>query len=129
MTVTGNGTKAQRPSRVIAELVPVLLWYCSHEHRIPTYECSQVRPRRLTGFVANPVPRSRARMRFRHSISSLVKVIAPCLVPGTLESSAPLDSPSESLVMAENSIYFQEESREGPGQRMSLNVVPITTAD
>ena len=101
----------------------------SLEHRIPTYEYSQVRSRRLTGFIANPVPRSRARIRFRHSISFLVKVIAPCLVPGTLESSAPLDSLSEGLVMAENSIYVQEESHEGPGQRMSLFVVSITTAD
>ena len=32
-------------------------------------------------------------------------------------------------VVAENSVYVEEESREGPSQRMSLFAVPITTAD
>jgi len=90
-------------------------------HRSLTYERSQVRPspRILTVITANPVQPSHSRKPFHRLVSLLTTGITKCLIFSTFESPAPLDGPSEGMMMEGISVYMQEESHEEGRQGMS----------
>ena len=69
-------------------------------------------PRILTVNTANPVQPSHSRKPFRRLVSLLTTGITKCLIPSTFASPAPLDGPSEGMVMEGFSVYVQEESHE-----------------
>lgn len=101
-------------------------------HQILTDGFLQVRLRILTALIADPVPRSHTRTRFRRLIDFLATPIALCFNLGASRSSAQLDDPSEGSIMVldNNYVYAEEETWEEQCQRRSsFRNCPATPAD